>query len=75
MKRFYLFAGSTYYPCGPADYIGFFNTKEEALARAKGLLEDWAYVMDIDGVVVATLGDSASHGMYPKYEPEEPDYE
>lgn len=45
MKRFLLFAGDNYYPCGGTyDLIGDFDTQEEAEA-ATGVC-DWAHILD-----------------------------
>jgi hypothetical protein len=47
VKRYALFSGSYYYPCGGwDDFAGTFDTAEEALA-AKFAGHDWWQVVDL----------------------------
>ena len=47
MKRFLMFAGQTYYPCGGVeDLQGDYNDIEEAKAAAEASHFDWAQVFD-----------------------------
>ncbi len=47
MKRFLLFAGDQYYPCGGwRDFQGSFDTLEEALAKAADIHHDWFQIVD-----------------------------
>lgn len=44
MKRFLLFGGDKYYACGGwADFLGSFDSVEEALAQPK---QEWRHVID-----------------------------
>lgn len=55
MKRYWLFAGETYYPSGGmGDFRGCFDSSEEAQAHQMWSA-DWAHVFDSqDAVIVAT---------------------
>lgn len=55
MKRYWLFAGENYYPCGGMrDFKGAFDSPEEARAHPTGGA-DWAHVFDsVDAKVVST---------------------
>ena len=63
MKRFLAFAGSRYYPSGGwEDFIGDFDTLEEASAFAAAFEEDitpygWWNVADSESRVIAAEGD------------------
>jgi hypothetical protein len=47
MKRYLMFAGSHYYPCGGwEDFKGCYDTVEEAEAAARAEKEDWTQVVD-----------------------------
>lgn len=47
MKQYALFAGDNYYPMGGmGDFVGSFNTIEEALIAIDG--KDWWHVIDTD---------------------------
>lgn len=47
MKRYLLFAGDNYYPSGGwSDFIGSFDTVEQALARQCDIRRDWYHVVD-----------------------------
>lgn len=49
MKRFLVFAGSTYYPMGGwEDLITSYDTLEEALTCSALSDEDWAEVVDLE---------------------------
>jgi hypothetical protein len=56
MKRFAVFAGHVYYPCGGIeDFRKSFDTLDEAIEFEKSLLEirdytkpDWTQVIDLD---------------------------
>ena len=49
-KRYMAFAGANYYPCGGwNDFIGFFDTVEEAKEAARG---DWRQVIDTETMEV-----------------------
>lgn len=57
MKRFLLFAGTTYYACGGwADFIGAYDSVELAVAVA-GNDYDWFHVIDSATGEVAHPGD------------------
>lgn len=44
MKRYLAFFGQTYYPMGGMnDFIGDFDTVEEAKERIEEELDDWSY--------------------------------
>lgn len=61
MKKFLLFSGDNHYPMGGwRDFLGSFDTKEEAVA-AVPLLNDWYQVVDLEaGKIVA--GSRGWHG-------------
>ena len=47
LKRFLLFAGDTYYPCGGwHDFIGSYDSYEEAAANGDIDRNDWWHVID-----------------------------
>lgn len=48
MKRYALFAGHNYYPCGGwDDFKGSFDTPEEALALYKTGNHEWGHIVDL----------------------------
>lgn len=63
MKRYLAFAGSTYYPSGGMnDFIGSFDTVDEAIAEIcysdedYGMINDWGHVFDqVDEIRVYKL--------------------
>ena len=54
MKRFLLFIGATWYPCGGwCDFYAPFDTLEEASSLAKSIKPDWWHVVDLQtGTIV-----------------------
>ena len=53
MKRYLLFAGDTYYPAGGwRDFLGHFDTEEEALDHLKTQPHDWWEIVDAELVEV-----------------------
>jgi hypothetical protein len=52
MKRYLVFAGSVYYPCGGwQDFVGFYATLEEARAEAAKRSQSsfaWSHVVDTE---------------------------
>ena len=47
MKRYLLFSGDYYYPCGGMDdFIGDFDTYEDAVIAVSNKVWDWAHVYD-----------------------------
>ena len=47
MKRYLVFVGSDYYPLGGwGDFVGDYNTLEEARLRALNKKEDWYQIID-----------------------------
>lgn len=60
MKRFILFAGYTYYPCGGADDMrGSFDTLLEATTQAATTHCDWWHVLDTQTGEVAAKHSQA----------------
>lgn len=59
MKRYAVFAGEQYYPCGGwGDYQGSYDTHDEAFAAAGAGKSDWFEVVDLTlGVEVTKQGD------------------
>lgn len=63
MKRFLLFVGDTYYPCGGwRDFKGSFDTEDEARAHAavlkadeNGYGWDWAHIVDTETMTRVAL--------------------
>jgi hypothetical protein len=47
MKRYLLFAGDYYYPCGGMnDFIKSFDTANDAFEHALSLKVDWCHMLD-----------------------------
>lgn len=47
MKRYLLFSGDIYYPCGGwHDFVGDFETADQVLAAARAEYNDWAHAFD-----------------------------
>lgn len=50
IKRWAVFAGENYYPCGGmGDFQASFDTQEEAETFSKGLNRDWIEIEDMEG--------------------------
>ncbi len=48
MKRYALFAGSHFYPGGGwHDFIGMFETMEDALMKAASMRANWKQIVDL----------------------------
>lgn len=61
MKRYMLFGGSEYYPLGGFnDFLGAFNSKEDALSEAIRQDCDWYHV--IDSVEMKCVSGDIYHG-------------
>lgn len=55
LKRFLLFCGADYYPSGGwGDFVGDFETMEEALERKNVINEEWFQIVDIETAEVVT---------------------
>ena len=51
MKRFLLFGGDCYYPCGGwDDFVSDFETLHDAEAAVEQLPEDWHQIVDTKGM-------------------------
>lgn len=49
MKRYMLFAGWDYYPSGGMrDFVGSYDTFDEAREDALGMTGDWWHILDIE---------------------------
>lgn len=57
-KRFLLFAGENYYPCGGwADFISAFPCMEEAVSAAHKLIDcNWWHIVDLEEGAVVNWG-------------------
>lgn len=64
-NNYFLFAGETYYPAGPNDLVGVFQTLAECYAEGERLIEDpnehficWYGILDVDkGRFIGTKGE------------------
>lgn len=79
MKRYALFVGETYYPAGGwNDFVGFFDTLEEAKTMAVEPENDavsgwWFNIVDLTtGVIVVEDADLESRWLNRPREPEDP---
>ena len=67
-KRYLIFAGADYYPAGGwGDFVGDFDTLEEAIAKAKTLGSNWKEIIDLMDIernidIEKELQASAGHG-------------
>ena len=58
MKRYHLFAGDTYYPQGFEDYVGSFDTQDDAITA----FDAWSKIHGASGVwsqVIYTQDDGS----------------
>lgn len=62
MKRYLLFSGDDYYPCGGwDDFEGDFDTLEESLKLTKKHSDDWCHVVDTVTMKIIKIGMSQAH--------------
>jgi hypothetical protein len=74
MKRFALFAGSSFYAAGGwGDFKGSFDTEDEALAAVVSVMEsaDWFHVIDTETQKVVAYQDGEYCGGVPDFEDED----
>jgi hypothetical protein len=58
MKRFLVFSGSDYYPCGGFDdFTGGYDTLDAAIEALRAARSDWGQVI-VDGTIIARSRDS-----------------
>lgn len=58
VKRFALFAGASYYPCGGwRDLMGYFDTAEDALCADRSY-KDWWHVVDLTSGEIVFSGNT-----------------
>lgn len=62
MKRYWLFGGSTYYPCGGMmDFVDSFDTLGEATeSHAGGSYNEWAHILDCETKAIVMVRNEST---------------